>query len=369
MNILLYVKLVYLDIMISYEMDESVERSLVTKSFKGFKLKKFPNLDKWMNCTLMIFSINPLENFQGMQSLPNLTDLYLDNTQLSSFLGAPDLPSLRTISIKSTPINAYKKADLMCAIAFGPQLVYINGEEIRRDRMRFANQHRDVLLPYLREGWLLTSMKPIRFIHSKTRNRITIKTPSPKFSFMNENLSNNSPKQTKEIDKETNNEDNDDNNADDEDNQSEIEEVHSQHTVYEVSEGNTSEEQNDTKAEKTMKNLNNKLTISMKKKGIQEKTVIDESENKKKYNNKEPIGMRHILRRPGGFKDPFTFNYAITVKQKPIPDLPPPIPRKPTLTVNVKPTSKAVQSNKNQLEDIYTPEESLNDSYSFLDEN
>lgn len=354
--------------MISYEIDEAVEQSLVTKSFKGFKLKKFPNLTKWTNCTLLNFSHNPLEDFQGLQSLPNLKDLYLDNTKISSFVGAPELPSLQTISIKSTPLNAYKKADIMCAIAFGTQLVFINGEEIKRDKLRFARQNRDTLLPFLRDGWLLTSINPIRFIHSKTRKRITVKTPSPKFSKSKENVSNNNNitiqanepvKKDNSIIKE-----------EEEEEQAEIEEVHSEHTVYEASESTESEEQIDPNVSKTMKELTNNLTITMKKKGVLSKTVIDESENRKKYNNKEPIGMRHILRRPGGSKkDPFKFNYSITVKQKPIPDVPPPVPR-PTLTINSKPTSQIVQPSS---DNILNSEGSLNDSnansYSFQNDD
>lgn len=350
--------------MISYEIDESVEQNLETKSFKGFKLKTFPNLSKWLNCTLLNFSFNPLENFQGLQSLPNLKILYLDNTQLSSFIGVPELNSLEMISIKLTPINAYKKADIMCAIAF-PKLIFVNGEEIKRDRYRFAKQNREALLPFLYNGWLLTSINPIRFIHSKTRKRITIKTPSIK---KKENVSskNTTTVQPKKISKGENDEKNQE-----EEEKYEIIEVHSEHTVYSASESTKNEEQLDPNVQKTMKDLTNDLTTTSKKRSILNKTVIDESENKKKYNNKEPVGMRHILRRPGGFKDPFKFNYAITVKQKPIPDVPPPIPR-PTLTINSKPYAQTLQPSSNN-NNNFTPEGSLNDSdnnsYSFQGED
>ncbi|KAK8838713.1 hypothetical protein M9Y10_032752 [Tritrichomonas musculus] len=328
------------------DIDNSVEQGLITKSFKGFKLKKFPDLSKWTNCTLINFSLNPIVDFQGMQSLPNLKDIYLDNTKLSSFRGVPELPSLETISIKSTPINAYKKADIMCVIAFGCQLVLINGEEIRRDKLRFAQQNRDVLLPYLRDGWLLTSINPIRFIHSKTRQRITVKTSLSLFPKSNENKSNNN-NQAKEAEKEANNEEEDEVNA-----QEVAEEGRSEHTVYEASESNESQSdnQNEIKAEKTIKQMNNNLTITLKKKNVQEKTLFDESENKKKY-RKESTSIRHILRRPGGIKvDPFTFNYAITVKEKPLPEIQSPIgkispspKKKPKLTINTKPNPNSIQ--------------------------
>ncbi|OHT13234.1 hypothetical protein TRFO_16676 [Tritrichomonas foetus] len=300
-----------------------------TKSFRGRKLTTFPNLSKFQHCTLFSFDGNPLENFKGMISCPNLTDLYLDNTKMSSFFEAPELPSLERISLKHSPLGFYKKLDLMCAIVFGPQLQFVNGEELSHEKVRFALEYRDLLLPYFRQGWVMTSTNPVRFIHYKTRARISVKLPSKKSE--NEN-----PNDEIQFDDENQEYQDDENDH------------HSEYNVFEDENASTDDDNVDQahqRAEMTMKKLSTDWSNALKKKEAREENYVElQAKRANNYNQEPTFGMRKIVRKPGGVIDPFTLSPQLNFEQKPLPEIEMPLHPKPTLRISMRSTPvKAAQ--------------------------
>ena len=282
-------------------------------SYRGRKLKIFPKaeLEKHDQIRILSCEDNPLKNFVGLPSLPELTDLHLDRTEISSFYGVPELPSLQNVTFKMSPLGYYKKLDLMCSIVFGPQLRFVNGEEIAHEKIKFAIRYRDLLLPYFRDGWILTSRNPVRFIHSKTRARISVKIPLPSPQLKKKQLKKSPQTQ---IDDNYNDINND-------------EDPHQEDSIYsnENDDENSSKSTNSTlmKADLIMKELNDELSKNLRKKEILNgPTYATQQENRIKYSMKDkPQSLRALVRKPGGIQDPFTFSPQITYRPKPTPEV------------------------------------------------
>lgn len=279
----------------SKQQGELIPRS---KSFRGQKLTKFPNISKWQNCEFLQFDDNPIENFNGLITLPNVKDFSLNNTHISSFLNVPELPKLERISLKMTPLGSYKTIDLMCALVFGNQLMYVNGEEITKKQKKFATQNRNYLLPYFREGWVLTSINPVRFIHYQTRARITIKIPTNFQGFENQpensNKSNSSPHRSisqtspiREIDNLSN---------------------ESGYSIYEEDGQDNSLNYEDQVAMNTLHNISYDMTMKP-----HEETYVDQIRKKQVNKTVSPTTMRQIVRKQN---IPLTVNYHVGSPRK-----------------------------------------------------
>lgn len=139
--------------------------------FTNQHLEKFPSDKSLSTVTSLNASGNPFTNFTGMIEMPYLHDITLDNTELISFQGSVELPSLVRISLKNTPISHYHTLGIMCSIAFGQKLRFLNQENITALSLSTADQLRPHLRPLLAQGWILTCVNPIRLYHSVTRAR------------------------------------------------------------------------------------------------------------------------------------------------------------------------------------------------------
>lgn len=150
------------------------QRDLKFKSFANLKLTRFPDISKLESFSQLSFSNNPIKSFVSLPSLQKLTNLELDNLKIVSFEGANPQPSLIKISLKNTPLETYKFFIPMVLIVFGMQISFVNGVPISSSNYRIASIAPEIIRPLLVSGWLLTSVNPIRFIHSKTKKHKTI---------------------------------------------------------------------------------------------------------------------------------------------------------------------------------------------------
>lgn len=133
--------------------------SVVQKRIKSFEDVKIKS-----NCSAIDLSANRIQNFTGLFSLSLLSQLNLDGNPLKSFEGCPDLPRLKWISMKNSPLSRNMYFKLMCVVAFGNQLTTINNEKVQDCYKKQANALRNLLLPELRAGRLITNLKPLRMI-------------------------------------------------------------------------------------------------------------------------------------------------------------------------------------------------------------
>lgn len=134
------------------------------KSFEDVKIKS--------NCSAIDLSSNRIQNFTGLSSLPSLSQLNLDGNPIKSFEGCPDLPHLKWVSMKNSPLSRNIYFKLMCVVAFGNQLTTINNEKVQDCYRKQADALRDLLLPELRAGRLITNLKPLRMIDTNESCRV-----------------------------------------------------------------------------------------------------------------------------------------------------------------------------------------------------
>ena len=81
-------------------------------------------------CSSIVIKGKFIIDFIGLPQLEYLTMLNLDSNPIKSFKGAPKLPSLRWLSIKNSPISRNEYFKLMCLVAFGTNIVMINGMRV-----------------------------------------------------------------------------------------------------------------------------------------------------------------------------------------------------------------------------------------------
>ena len=154
-------------------MSSNTRKKPSIKSMKKFGLTMFPQLQQMRECETLVFSENPITSFAGLCNSTNLRYLYLDDTKIQSFDGVPDLPNLEFLSLKNTPVGRYKKVMLMSVIVF-EALRQLDGVEVPAKVRAQAEEMRDLVVPYLREGWVITGVKPIRLVNTMTRARLTL---------------------------------------------------------------------------------------------------------------------------------------------------------------------------------------------------
>jgi len=119
-------------------------------------------------------SQNPISTLEVIPELIGFTELNMDDTKIASFYGAKSQPSLLSFSCRNTPISYAKFLKHMAVIVFGDELNYINGLIISKSIKTEAKERRNSLKEYLTNGWILTSVTPMRLIDQQTRKRITI---------------------------------------------------------------------------------------------------------------------------------------------------------------------------------------------------
>ena len=144
-----------------------------SNTFRIFKyrcMSEFPEISQIKNAEVLDFEGNHIRSFQTLPKLHNLRRLLLDRTKITSFNHCIPQPNLQSISLLYTPLSYYKYLSIMCSIVFGPRLKKVNGKEITEEEIKFVNENRQKILPFLQEGYLLTDIDPvIKVIHNKTK--------------------------------------------------------------------------------------------------------------------------------------------------------------------------------------------------------
>ena len=143
-----------------------------TVSFVEKRIKSFEDVKIKANCSAIDLSSNRIQNFTGLSSLSLLSQLNLDGNPIKSFEGCPNLPHLKWISMKNSPLSRNLYFKLMCIVAFGNQLTTINNEKVQDCYRKQADALRELLLPELRAGRLITNLKPLRMIDTKESCRV-----------------------------------------------------------------------------------------------------------------------------------------------------------------------------------------------------
>lgn len=154
---------------------DSTKGGISHHSFRKLKLTTFPSLNKYMQFESLSFSDNPIKSFHDLPVLPNLKELYLDNTQIESFKDCRPQPSLHSVSLKSTQLSRMPLINIMCSIAFGNSIRFVNGVAIKKEDYHMSEFLRPKLVTYLQSGWLLMSIDELRLFHSETRERRILK--------------------------------------------------------------------------------------------------------------------------------------------------------------------------------------------------
>lgn len=151
-------------------------QKVTTKSMKGIYLTMFPQMVQLKEYKTLIFSGNPITSFAGLCASTKLRCLYVDDTEIKSFDGAPELPKLKFLSLKNSPLSRYKKLMLMARIVF-ENIESVNGFELPARVPAQADRMRELVGPYLRQGWVIISVKPMKLLHTVTRARMTLVLP------------------------------------------------------------------------------------------------------------------------------------------------------------------------------------------------
>ncbi|OHT11063.1 hypothetical protein TRFO_03974 [Tritrichomonas foetus] len=113
---------------------------------------------------------NQIESFSGLPSIPSLRILDVRGTKIASFYGAQPQPSLQKFRCQDTPLAENKNIALMALIVFGDEVTHVNGEEVGHQVKEQAAAFRETLLPLLaNDRWILTSVSPLKLIHTVTR--------------------------------------------------------------------------------------------------------------------------------------------------------------------------------------------------------
>jgi hypothetical protein len=133
----------------------------------GKRIRSFDGVKIGENCSNLDLSQNRITDFVGMPKLDMLVQLNLDENRIVSFEGCEQCRRLKWVSLRKNPVSHTGHFKLMCLVAFGKQLKYVNGEKIPDKTRTQADGLRDILLPALREGQLLISVKPLRLIDAK----------------------------------------------------------------------------------------------------------------------------------------------------------------------------------------------------------
>ncbi|EAX86799.1 hypothetical protein TVAG_484750 [Trichomonas vaginalis G3] len=135
------------------------------------RLTTFPRISRSATVTTVDVSKNPIKSFEGMVEMPELEMLNISETEIKSFLGALALPSLKVLQMDHTPLAMYQHVQLMAAIVFGEGVARVNKKNVLKNEARLAVELRETLFDQLVEGWIITSVQPIRLFNTITLKR------------------------------------------------------------------------------------------------------------------------------------------------------------------------------------------------------
>ena len=138
------------------------------------EIPRIPNSELYIE--LQLIGTN-LTNFKGMRTMPNLEILRIDNSKIETFLGAEPQPKLKTFSIKGSPLSLYDHVAIMARIVFGDQIELVGSRPITTKERITSNKLADLLYDWLTDGWLLTSLTPVRLYNPVTQERKILFTP------------------------------------------------------------------------------------------------------------------------------------------------------------------------------------------------
>ena len=269
---------------------------VTTKSMKKMGLTMFPQISKLEDYEVLVFSGNPITSFAGLCDSTALRCLYLDETKIKSFDAVPDLPNLEFISLKNSPLGRYKKLMLMACIVF-ENIQSVNSLEITARMHAQAAQMRETVGPYLKQGWVIISLKPVKLMHTVTRARMTLVLPPP-------------PRAVHENQEEWAN------TANPED------PLYPEQHLEEPQPEKVDDSAWDELAAAKMNELNEEQMRGVNARAVKNPRD-NELRNKRKKIELENTGMRSMLRKQGGPSDPFTHKKSVApdVEQfRPKPD-------------------------------------------------
>ncbi|EAY14320.1 hypothetical protein TVAG_026410 [Trichomonas vaginalis G3] len=155
---------------------------LAVRSYFKQSISEFPDLVRPEVITNLDLSFTNIKDFTGMPLMENLVKLNVSGTKLNSFVGAVKSPKLEQISFAGSPIASFEYLNMMCLIAFGPQLTLINHVRVTKQDIKLSELYKDTLEPLLRSGWIVASIGPdIVIVNSSThkRKRIFMNSEAP----------------------------------------------------------------------------------------------------------------------------------------------------------------------------------------------
>ena len=112
-----------------------------------------------------------------MNSYRSLQCLLADDTKLVSFKGAVPQNNLSQISAKRSPLGGSPYFPLMSLIAFGSDIVVVNGQSVTDGQKERARKLRPLLQGLLKEGWIILNLSPLVLMDPVTRKRRRVYTP------------------------------------------------------------------------------------------------------------------------------------------------------------------------------------------------
>ena len=142
--------------------------------FENKRLTAFPPASQLTNTLALSVAKNPLTSLVGLPPSDILQKLILSDTKIETFEGATEQPNLTTIALDRTPLGADKHVIEMALIVFGSQIQIVSGIQVTQQQRDYADAARANLREFLVTGWILTSLRPAKILHRKTRVRKTV---------------------------------------------------------------------------------------------------------------------------------------------------------------------------------------------------
>ena len=143
-------------------------------TFDNKRLTAFPPASQITNTLALSVAKNPLTSLAGLPPSDVLQKLILSDTKIETFEGATEQPNLTTIALDRTPLGADKHVIEMALIVFGSQIQIVSGIQVTQQQRDYADAARENLREFLVTGWILTSLRPAKILHRKTRVRKTV---------------------------------------------------------------------------------------------------------------------------------------------------------------------------------------------------
>ncbi|EAX92591.1 hypothetical protein TVAG_496250 [Trichomonas vaginalis G3] len=140
---------------------------------KGFTAP--PQIDYSRYSETVNLSHNPINTFDSLPQLSNVQNLIFDDTKLESFLKCRLQPEIESFSCLNTPLASSKFLPLMAIIAFGENVKVVNGSKVTQKTLKEAQTYHEELYPYIVEGWVITSLSPIKVYNPITKEKKVIK--------------------------------------------------------------------------------------------------------------------------------------------------------------------------------------------------